>query len=180
MQQVSYYKILEVPENASDEDIRKAYRSKAKLYHPDVNKSPDAHSMFVLLTAAYDTLINRHKRTIYDRKRQNPSDPFRAYNEWVRTQKARAENNAQTRYYDFIKRREKLRSSPFKYYQSLIFVYIVTGFGYSFSSFVIIICSIVILFEHPIWFFFLLPFICTGVYLIRQTYIWYKDAKRYF
>src|SRR5436190_16652200 len=107
MQQASYYKILEVPENASIGDIRKAYRSKAKLYHPDVNKAPDAHSMFVLLTAAYDTLVNRHKRNIYDLKRQHPSDPFRAYNHWVRTQKARAESNAQARYYDFIKRREK-------------------------------------------------------------------------
>src|SRR4051812_11627540 len=113
MQQISYYRILEVPENASDAEIRKAYRSKAKLYHPDVNQSPDAHSMFVLLTAAYDNLINRHKRRGYDDIKQKPNDPYRAYNQWVRAQKAQAESNAQTRYYDFIKRREKLRSSTF-------------------------------------------------------------------
>jgi hypothetical protein len=180
MQQSSYYRILEVPENASDEEIRKAYRSKAKLYHPDVNQSPDAHSRFVLLTVAYDNLINRHKRRSYDQKKESPSDPFRAYNQWVRAQKAQAESNAQTRYYEFIKRREKLRSNRFKYYQSLIFVYFVTGFCYSFSGFLVVICSIIIFLKHPIWFFFLLPFICAGIYLIRYTYLWYKDAKRYF
>jgi hypothetical protein len=180
MQHISYYKILDVPENASDEEIRRAYRSKAKLYHPDVNQSPDAHSMFVILTAAYDTLINRHKRGIYEQKRQSPSDPFRAYNQWIRTQKAQAESNAQTRYYEFIKRREKLRNSPFLYYQSLIFVYMAAGFCYSFALFLIVICSIVIFLKHLIWFFFLLPFICAGIFLIRATFFWYKDAKRYF
>jgi hypothetical protein len=180
MQHVSYYSILEVSENASDEEIRKAFRNKAKLYHPDVNQSPDAHSMFVLLTAAYDTLINRHKRSRYDQKRENPSDPFRAYNQWARKQKAQAEFNAQSRYYEFIKRREKLRSNPFLYYQSLIFVYLATAFCYIFASFLIITCSIIIFLKHPIWFFFLLPFICAGIYLIRCTYSWYKDSKRYF
>jgi hypothetical protein len=180
MQHGSYYRILEVSENASDEEIRKAFRNKAKLYHPDVNQSPDAHAMFVTLTAAYDTLINRHKRSRYDQKRQNPADPFRAYNQWIRTQKAQAEFNAQSRYYDFIKRREKLRSNPYLYYQSLVFVYVATGFCYTFASFLIIICSIIIFLKHPIWFFFLLPFICAGIYLIRCTFFWYKDAKRYF
>ncbi|HXA03091.1 MAG TPA: DnaJ domain-containing protein [Cytophagaceae bacterium] len=180
MQHNSYYRILEVSENASDEEIRKAYRSKAKLYHPDVNQSPDAHSTFVLLTVAYNTLINRHKRGGYDQKRQSAADPFRAYSQWTKTQKAQAAYNAQMRYYEFIKHREKLRNNPFKYYQSLIFVYMVTAFGYSFSSFLIVICSIIIFLKHPIWFFFLLPFICAGIFLIRATFIWYKDAKRYF
>ena len=179
MQHSSYYRILEVSENASDEEIRKAYRSKAKLYHPDVNQSPDAHTMFVLLTAAYDTLINRNKRISYERRRQS-HDPFRAYNQWVARQKAQAENNTQKRYHDFIKRREKLRSNTFLYYQSLAFVYLATAFCYCFAGFLIIICSIVIFLKHPVWFFFLLPFICAGIFLIRSTFFWYRDAKKYF
>ncbi|HEY8402047.1 MAG TPA: DnaJ domain-containing protein, partial [Cytophagaceae bacterium] len=50
----TYYEILGVNENASDEEIRKAYRKKAKLYHPDINKSPEAHSKFLLLSTAYE------------------------------------------------------------------------------------------------------------------------------
>ena len=37
-----YYKILEVEENASDDDIKKSYRALSKKYHPDVNKDPNA------------------------------------------------------------------------------------------------------------------------------------------
>lgn len=46
-----------LPPNATDSDIRKAYRLLAKTYHPDVNSSLDAHQKFVRLQKVYDALL---------------------------------------------------------------------------------------------------------------------------
>jgi molecular chaperone DnaJ len=63
-----FYSLLDVSENASEEDIRKAYRRMAKQFHPDVNKSHDASARFVLINKAYEVLIDRQKRFVYDQK----------------------------------------------------------------------------------------------------------------
>jgi hypothetical protein len=180
MYQNSYYKILEVNENASDDEIRKAYRRKAKLFHPDVNRSPDAHSNFVLITTAYEILINKTKRLRYDYKKKYAGDPFKAYNEWVRVQKVKAEYEAKLRYQEFLRKRERFRRNSFVYYRSLAFVYLVTGLCFLIGTFVMTVCSILIFLQHPIWFFFLLPFICGSIFFIKSTFDWYKTTKRYF
>ncbi|MCX6334651.1 MAG: DnaJ domain-containing protein [Bacteroidia bacterium] len=55
-----YYQILGLPDKASIDDIKKAYRQKARLYHPDINHSPEAKDLFILATEAYDFLIANH------------------------------------------------------------------------------------------------------------------------
>lgn len=55
----AYYRMLEVDAEASPEEIKKAYRKKAKELHPDSNTSPDAHEQFILLTEAYEYLSKR-------------------------------------------------------------------------------------------------------------------------
>ena len=64
-----YYNILGVNRNASPDEIKKAYRSKSKQYHPDVN--PAGGEMFKEIAEAYDVLSNEEKKRQYD----NPS-PF--------------------------------------------------------------------------------------------------------
>ena len=61
-----FYKILDVPKNASAEDIKKAYRVKAKEFHPDVNKAEDAAKKFTEANEAYEILSDPIKRKNYD------------------------------------------------------------------------------------------------------------------
>ena len=63
-----YYKILEIPRDATLEDIKKAYRNKAKLVHPDVNNSPKANEVFAVVNEAYDVLSDETKRYLHDVK----------------------------------------------------------------------------------------------------------------
>src|SRR6266851_4258301 len=62
-----YYKILGVNKNASEKEIRKAYRKLARKYHPDVNpEDKSAEDKFKELNEAYEVLSDPEKRKRYD------------------------------------------------------------------------------------------------------------------
>ncbi|ULO01915.1 co-chaperone-curved DNA binding protein A [Campylobacter sp. RM5004] len=65
----NYYEILGVKKDASTDAIKKAYRSLARKYHPDVNKDKGAEEKFKEITEAYEVLSDEKKRKAYD----NPS-----------------------------------------------------------------------------------------------------------
>ena len=62
-----YYDILGVPRSAPPEDIKAAFRSLARQYHPDVNKAPDAEERFKEINEAFAVLSDDQKRAAYDR-----------------------------------------------------------------------------------------------------------------
>ena len=67
MQYQNYYKILGVPDDASEEQIKKAFRKGARKYHPDVNPdNPEAEENFKKLNEAYQVLSDPEKRKKYD------------------------------------------------------------------------------------------------------------------
>ena len=62
----SYYDVLGIPRNATETDIKKAYRNLAKKYHPDVCKEPGADEKFKSINEAYAVLSDYSKRRQYD------------------------------------------------------------------------------------------------------------------
>ncbi|MSQ21974.1 MAG: J domain-containing protein [Dehalococcoidia bacterium] len=67
-----YYIILGVTRDASDKDVRQAYRGLARKYHPDVNKKDkDAEERFKEINAAYEVISDPEKRKKYDQFGEN-------------------------------------------------------------------------------------------------------------
>ncbi len=62
----SLYETLNVSENATPAEIKKAYRTLAKKYHPDMNKDPKAEEKFKEINAAYEVLGDEQKKSQYD------------------------------------------------------------------------------------------------------------------
>ncbi|MBN1535719.1 MAG: molecular chaperone DnaJ [Anaerolineales bacterium] len=67
MTQRDYYEVLGVGRNASNDDLKTAFRQKARQFHPDVNKDADAEEKFKELNEAYAVLSDADKRAAYDR-----------------------------------------------------------------------------------------------------------------
>ena len=66
MEYKDYYKIMGITKDASQNEIKRAYRKLARKYHPDVNKEKDAEERFKELGEAYEVLKDPEKRTAYD------------------------------------------------------------------------------------------------------------------
>lgn len=72
------YEILNVSINASETEIKSAYKKMVRIYHPDINKSKDAEVQFKLLNNAYSILSDKDKRKNYDalldisKEKENP------------------------------------------------------------------------------------------------------------
>ena len=104
---IDYYKILGVEVDASDETIKKSFRSLAKLYHPDscLNKSKEEQEksakMLRLVYEAYDVLKDDIKRLEYDKK----------YYEHMRMEKSKAKANKESKQAQNISSLNKIRKA---------------------------------------------------------------------
>lgn len=61
-----FYKVMGLSADASDSDIKMAYRRLARKYHPDISKEPNAEEKFKELGQAYEVLKDPEKRAVYD------------------------------------------------------------------------------------------------------------------
>jgi hypothetical protein len=113
---VDYFKVLGLPESASRNDVKRAYRDLAKLWHPDVNREPNAPAVFILINEAYEFLLDDQRRENFgSTRRQSREDAvLRAqrearYKQWVETQRRaareRAAENARSSFDTFVESR---------------------------------------------------------------------------
>jgi len=84
-----YYEILSLPVNSTIDEIKKAYRKQARLYHPDINPAPDAKDHFISITEAYEFLIANHEKIKSDDEAYN-----QAMEDWRRYRQDRSRKRA--------------------------------------------------------------------------------------
>jgi len=84
-----YYEILSLPVNSTIDEIKKAYRKQARLYHPDINPAPDAKDHFISITEAYEFLIANHDKIKSDEEAYN-----QAMEDWRRYRQDRSRKRA--------------------------------------------------------------------------------------
>jgi curved DNA-binding protein len=79
-----YYKVMGVPRDATEPQIKQAYRKLARKYHPDVSKEKDAEARFKEVGEAYEVLKSAEKRAAYDQLGQGhrPGEDFRPPPDW--------------------------------------------------------------------------------------------------
>lgn len=115
---INCYKILGVRQDATAAEIKKAYRLKAKEFHPDTSHSADSEK-FRQLVKAYEILSDARQRSIFDASffsqfdfRTKPKDSF-DYHEWL-SKRTDYESRAKLIFFDLMHHREDEAVSEFK------------------------------------------------------------------
>ena len=67
---INYYEELGISENATLEEIKRAYRHKVSKVHPDVNPSVNAHEEFISLNQAYEYLVKVKSGQVFDNQKK--------------------------------------------------------------------------------------------------------------
>lgn len=82
-----YYEILGISPTSSIKEVKRAYKQKAKLLHPDKNKQLNANEQFVLLQIAYETICNSQtQKTKTVNRSKTPEELKKEYQQKIRKQ----------------------------------------------------------------------------------------------
>ncbi|MCW3788790.1 J domain-containing protein [Plebeiibacterium sediminum] len=168
----NYYHILGVTPNATLDQIKKAYRKKAMVLHPDINKADDAHEQFILLNEAYEYLLKTQgtHTNHYKRAQQQAQRQAEYQKEWEQKEREQARERAKA--YAQMKYEAYLNSDIYKTTEALNLILDLFGlvflllfvFGIPVFTFLehgiigLAISAIIILPTAPIWFRLLIRF----------------------
>jgi hypothetical protein len=178
----NYYHILGVEPGASEDEIRSAFRAKAKEFHPDVNPDPAAHAQFMECQQAYSFLIDQTQRHNYDamlNAEKISAEELRrremVYKLWVEHQqrKARTRTAMESVRYD-------AKGNPLtrKIWKGVNLIYNLTFMLLFLSVIIIPIYNYSIDLERPEQLqrspvFFIVPMIVGVIFLVYGYYYWF-------
>ena len=180
MSLIDCYNLLGISSGAGLDEIKKAFREKAKQYHPDLNSARDAQEDFIAVHTAYEIIVahlnGKQSRTF----REEPVS-FAAAEVAMRraAMRNRAENYARMKYEEFVKECEAYRNSPY----SWVFKVLYYGLYYLY-----IFCAMLFLFI-PMWLgyrggirFFLLsaPLFILCYFTVKMANGWKKEIDPLF
>jgi hypothetical protein len=138
-----YYEILGLQPNCSIDQIKKAYREKARRYHPDINHSPDAKDKFIKATEAYDFLIEHHDKPLTD-----DQEFARLIEEWMKYRQERS--RARARYFAHRSFNNFRNSKYYKSTREQNGYIVVVNFAVAIMVFIYTIIGYIIRLKNPI------------------------------
>jgi hypothetical protein len=93
-----YYAILQLPKDATLDDVKRSYRRLARQYHPDVNHSADAQDKFIAITEAYEYLSHylteKQELSSYTKEEVSNMEAQIIIDEWLRAERERIRERA--------------------------------------------------------------------------------------
>jgi hypothetical protein len=130
-----YYQILGIPENAGLKEIKEAFRRKAKAFHPDLNKSEEAHDHFIDINEAYNYLVDMHTNSAKNQGNQAAMEDY--YRRWMEEERLKARawaaKRARMRYEEFrnssVHKTTSLLSHMLDYFLLALGVFIIIAGG---------------------------------------------------
>ena len=183
---MNYYDILNLSEGASVEEIKQAYRKLALKYHPDINPDPEAHSIFIEISHAYEYLMDKvQHENIEELTYQYNFDEEYAeiLNEIKNESKARAEKQREIRREAERKSNEEFQKSGL-YDISLFLRYSIHFLSILFGIGLILFPIYICITKDKQAIFYLFFFWLVGLFLLFYIYsqrkTWFKLGKFYF
>ncbi|NNC85328.1 MAG: DnaJ domain-containing protein [Bacteroidia bacterium] len=173
-----YHKILGINENASKDEIKSAYRSLAKKFHPDINKSIGAEEVFVRITEAYEYLMFENKQNVASTSRAQKEYKERMYKQWVRNNQSTASEkgrqHANMKYKEYKK--TVVDEAPLLFYGFKLMGCLTT------ATLLLIVMFIIMSFNPELGQVFVLLFIPLAALImtVGEKHIKIKDVLRWF
>jgi hypothetical protein len=182
----NYYSILNLPEGAALDEIKRAYRKLALQHHPDINPTPEAHELFIEISHAYEYLLEKTMHEINSEAtyEYNFDDEYAEILKEIKNEsRARAQKQREMRKEAERKRNEEFQKSGL-YDISLLIRYFLHYLSV-FLGFGLILFPVYISFTQDIAaFFYLFYFWLVGLFLLLYIYsqrrTWFKLGTFYF
>jgi hypothetical protein len=168
------YRILNVPPGASSDEIKRAYRKLAKLYHPDRNSSEEAQKNFVLITEAYNQLVRGVSYSYSSTYRSPVYDLYRP-----ETRREKAARYARMQYEEFKRNNEAFKNSLI-YIPVKIFTYTIWLMGAFIAATFLVIPWLVITLVDERTGISMIPLSLIGIAIMNGVYKLKREIKQYF